>query len=398
MNELKENLLSIILDIINDIVKKSFDDNYIYRGEASLYPTTSSSLYRTYYKNTIEDSDFMERQKTILEELKRYLPEMKSVDDVDILAQLQHYGATTNLIDFTTDYLVALFFACEKEHNTEGRVLLLKRVGDDYDVIPAPRTIHRAGSQKSIFVQSPKGFIEIDTEHQVRIPHNLKPFILLFLDKYHGISEERIYNDIHGFIKSMDTEPHSLEVRTAKRLKEEWEEERQKPDEERNTQAEQEIFKKTIKCCKTALELPGVAVEIYSLFGAIYVQIEEYDLSIESYSEAIKRDTDNPELYVYRGKAYALKGELNLAVKDYSQAIDLNANNSEYYDLRCSILVKQEKWEEVESDILSFQKLFPEKDYLDFLKELKKIAKNEKIELPPQVEKYWKEISDVAAK
>ena len=38
-------------------------------------------------------------------EAKRYIYEK---DDFEILTQLQHYGGKTNLIDFTTDYLIAL--------------------------------------------------------------------------------------------------------------------------------------------------------------------------------------------------------------------------------------------------------------------------------------------------
>ena len=30
-------------------------------------------------------------------------------EELEILTELQHYGGTTNLIDFTTDYLIALF-------------------------------------------------------------------------------------------------------------------------------------------------------------------------------------------------------------------------------------------------------------------------------------------------
>ena len=31
--------------------------------------------------------------------------------DFEILTEIQHYGGKTNLIDFTTDYFIALFFA-----------------------------------------------------------------------------------------------------------------------------------------------------------------------------------------------------------------------------------------------------------------------------------------------
>ena len=34
-------------------------------------------------------------------------------EEADVLAQLQHCERITNLIDFATDYHIALFFACD---------------------------------------------------------------------------------------------------------------------------------------------------------------------------------------------------------------------------------------------------------------------------------------------
>ncbi len=40
-----------------------------------------------------------------------------------MLVEMQHFGGKTNLIDFTTDYRVALFFACDGAHGECGRVV-----------------------------------------------------------------------------------------------------------------------------------------------------------------------------------------------------------------------------------------------------------------------------------
>ena len=48
----------------------------------------------------------------------------------EILTEIQHYGGETNLIDFTTDYFIALFFACDGHHDEKGRVILQKNRGD----------------------------------------------------------------------------------------------------------------------------------------------------------------------------------------------------------------------------------------------------------------------------
>ncbi len=125
MNELDpsdspKDTLSKVLEIIHKIAEKSADCDYIYRGEPECHQKVSSSLYREY---GIELKDFkIERvQKEILNEAKKFTHE---TDEFEILTQLQHYGGQTNLIDFTTDYLIALFFACDGSHDKNGRIIL----------------------------------------------------------------------------------------------------------------------------------------------------------------------------------------------------------------------------------------------------------------------------------
>jgi len=48
-------------------------------------------------------------------------------DDFEILTKLQHYGGKTNLIAFTTDSFITLFFACDRYPKKNGRVILVKR-------------------------------------------------------------------------------------------------------------------------------------------------------------------------------------------------------------------------------------------------------------------------------
>ena len=181
--------LSRVLEKINEIAEKSADGDYIYRGESKIPYKVCSSLYRIRPNTEGIHFDISDLQSTILKEAKAYLGEVDDIDgtdDIEILTELQHLGGKTNLIDFTENYLIALFFACDGSPDEEGRVILLKRESDDYEVRRPRRTINRVESQRSVFVESPTGFVEPDIV--VTIPAQLKQPLLVFsqqlLDSY----------------------------------------------------------------------------------------------------------------------------------------------------------------------------------------------------------------------
>ena len=267
---------------------------------------------------------------------------------------------------------------------------MLKRESEDYEVVEAPKTIGRAASQKSIFVQSPNGFIE--PTRKVDVPYYLKKPIITYLKKYHDIAEGHIYNDIHGFIKSADTAAHHLEIHKGEQMKEMWEELRWRVSRGENTPAEQEIldiiepaaFDKVVYHYETALSLRGKCLEAYVELGKIFALKHDYDSCIKYYDKAIKLYSNNAELYSYRGKVYYYKGDLDRAVKEYNKAIERWALNAYFYYERCAIFMKQGKWERVKADITHLRELFKE-DAL--LKQLAKYAKKEGIKLPEDVKK-----------
>ena len=198
----QQTKLDKVLEKINEIAKKSDDGDYIYRGEPENYDKVSSSLYREFTDIDRTELSIIYTQQSILQEAKAYIGQTDDIDETDnigLLTEIQHFGGKTNLIDFTEDYLIALFFACDGSHEEDGRVILLKRESDDYAIRKPRRTINRVESQKSVFVESPAGFVPPDIE--VTIPADLKFPILVYLEKHHRISIATIYNDLHGFIR-----------------------------------------------------------------------------------------------------------------------------------------------------------------------------------------------------
>lgn len=55
---------------------------------------------------------------------------------LETLTLLQHHGSPTRLIDITSDWRVALFFACEGDDDRDGRIFLIKTESDDWKRFP----------------------------------------------------------------------------------------------------------------------------------------------------------------------------------------------------------------------------------------------------------------------
>ena len=121
----QETELNSILEIIGKIAETTADGDFIYRGEPEHYENVSSSLWRECRKEIgAEEFDIETIQVDLLEVAKNYTHEE---DDFEILTELQHYGGHTNLIDFTTDNHIALFFACDGFLDKPGRIILFQR-------------------------------------------------------------------------------------------------------------------------------------------------------------------------------------------------------------------------------------------------------------------------------
>ncbi len=198
--------LNRILEIIGRIAETTADGDYIYRGEPQHYEKVSSSLWRECREEIgTEEFGIEAIQERMLEAAKDYTHE---TDPFEILTELQHYGGHTNLIDFTTDNHIALFFACDGFLDKPGRIILFQRTektNEDYKIREPQNPRNRVITQKSIFVRPPKGFLESGQYDVIDIPKSLKEPILDHLQKQHGISTQTVYNDLHGFIRDQSS-------------------------------------------------------------------------------------------------------------------------------------------------------------------------------------------------
>ena len=321
-----QNDLSSVLAKIAEIVEKSADGDYIYRGESNkCHKKVSSNLYREYEADIeAENFDIAVVQAEILREAREYT--LHKTDDSEILARLQHYGGKTNLIDFTTDYLVALFFACDGNRDKPGKVILLQNQSGDYEVVKPPRTIERAGVQKSIFVESPNGVVVPDAV--VCIPADLKGAMLDYLQKHHDISTKTIYNDLLGFIENRRIHK-SAYTEFFKGLTCQ-----DRGDSEREPAEKEAWYDKAIRHYTEAIDLkPEIAI-IYNNRGNAYAGNGNFDAAIGDYSKAIDLSPEDANAYYNRGTAYRRIGKINEAIEDHSKAIELKPDYVIAYDSR----------------------------------------------------------------
>ncbi len=303
-----DDSLKKVLGIIKEIVEKSADGDYIYRGEPKHYCQVSSSLYRRIQREGSENVDIKRAQEEDLKEAREFV--VQTFEDDDLLAQLQHYGSDTNLIDFTTDCLIALFFACTGEFQENGRVILLSRTS--YPLLQPSFPENRVIAQKSIFVHPPDG--TVNPNDTICIPHELKKPILEYLNKHHGINAQTIYNDLYGFIRHRQDYPSSyMTFYTAL------------------THAKKGDYKEAIAGFGDAIELNPQLTAAYNNRGNVYKDMCEYDHAIWDFNKAIELNPNLAAAYYNRGIVYKSKKDVDRAIEDYDRAIELNPRYAEAY-------------------------------------------------------------------
>ena len=169
-------------------------------------------------------------------------------------------------------------------------------------MIRFPRTSNnRVIDQKSVFVIPREGFIDIKQEgiDVIDIPKGLKPYILRFLRKHHGISIETIYADFEGSIR---------------------------------------------------LQRNNLKATSYVLHGNDYLLKDQYDLAVKKFDEAIKLDSNYADAYQGRAIAYTYKNENKLAIENFSDAIEMSQYNAKFYLSRGNVYAKIGKYESAIAD------------------------------------------------
>ena len=275
--------------------------------------------------------------------------EGQRLSDLELLAELQHYGAATCLIDFTRNALFALWIACQHSSSDlqeNGKVIVLRSDDParfrtvDYKLTKVSISYffkqdnngryqlyqwepkyqnNRIIAQQSVFVF---GGTEITEDDKCVIMKSKKQTILASLDKLSGINESSVFPDFDGFARLHAQNKPYIE-----------------PDVQSYLQRAIETHQagKRDDAIAYYTEVISLQPEISTLIrahngrGQVYDSKDEYELAIKDYNQAIQLNPNKAEAYNYRGIVYGKNGNLNLAIKDFNKAIQLNPHYTEAY-------------------------------------------------------------------
>ena len=313
------------------------EGNYAYRGQANAdWKRVESGAFRR-LKATNREVFISYHEKELLEPARMEghgVGEDRPLHDLELLAKLQHHGAATCLIDFTRNFLVAMWFACwsrkGEKPEQDGRIFILD-TSDEKNFL----SLEEKDLEKKV-----RPILTFQTRDEATSP---KEEAILSLPKPswwhwspHGLLEQRVLKQdslfIFGQPKIEGTPLKKIEIKHEHKDKilEEL---------ERLGTTERTLFK----------DLPGFAYshgrnkslprgyrtpKYYLRKGNEALQRNDFKGAIADYNEAIKLNSDYAEAYFSRGGAKSNLGDLNGAIADYDRVIALKPKSAEAYNNR----------------------------------------------------------------
>jgi hypothetical protein len=201
--------------IVQDFIRWTAErpsPHFVFRGQGRPWP-----LIPTVGRNPLRYKPETERQiLTAFKRLgKQYLDSRAASSDWEWLAIAQHYGLPTRLLDWTSNALVAAYFATKSDQEEDGIVhavstrrfnfVDIEGVDDGpFDIEAScffypPAIASRISSQRGLFSAhpTPTSPFEPDGVTTFEFPRELKPAILRLLHRM-GVDEHQMMGGLDG--------------------------------------------------------------------------------------------------------------------------------------------------------------------------------------------------------
>ena len=331
------------------------DGQYLFRGVSKDCYKIEASAYRRLTTNKTA-ARLLKINQELIEKAKSRGHDQKNsqeLSDLELLAELQHYGAATCLIDFSRNALVALWFACQQsstEQQKNGKVFAVRSDDPARFKTVTPKLIakdidhffkleerseyplyqwepklqnNRIIAQHSVFVF---GGAQIEAETECVIMLSSKEAILKSLDEISDITEASMFPDFDGFARLHAHDKPYIE-----------------PDARSHLQHGIEAYQRgelddAIAYYTKAIELDPADISItspaYYNCGLAYYGKGEVERAIVDYTRAIELNPNFDAAYYNRGVVHYEKKAFEHAIVDYTRAIELNPNFDAAYNNR----------------------------------------------------------------
>ncbi len=182
----------------------------IFRGESDLYSSVRSTLARHW--NTDSPDALRIISKGNLNRARQYLQGVRP-GELETSALVRHMGGVTNLVDFSTEIWIALFFACLDDRipprrYTRGRIYALD-YSREYDDLEIHSLEHQASPVPQDRWQRQSGVVVIPIagtispnhlQEVVKITPESKRHLNEFLNRI-DVSVRTLFNDLEGYIR-----------------------------------------------------------------------------------------------------------------------------------------------------------------------------------------------------
>ena len=346
------------LDQFTEWAKKFDLGDCVFRGVPNEDYGIQASAYRRPEENYRDFDKFLQINEELIEEAtQRGYDERngRKMMDLEILAELQHYGAATCLIDFSYSAQIALWFACQPGSKVSqdakdppnGKVFAVYKHPPNFQEIKSddlsekinqllqdgensqlyhwqPRQQNnRIIAQQSIFLF---GNYEFDPYDQCVVAEDKKRDILVELQQVAGITEAMLFPDFDGFarLRSMAipyTQLQDYEYR-----------------EVAYNQFQQGNYSEAIIYCNRAIAKNSDYADAYYVRGLVQQQLEQHSDAISDFDRFLNLNSEYAEGYYYRAESKFHLHSLDDAKDDLQTAYPL-AEKDGNRRLMASILI-----------------------------------------------------------